>query len=204
MIKLYGVPASRAARSLWMLAELGVDYENVPVHWADEAKTAEFLAMNPNGRIPTLDDHGTILFESMAINLYLAEKYGRGKLWPESVEDHGRCYQWSLGAMTEVDGVSTGVVLNRTTLPEADRDEAKAKAGEQALQRPLRVLDQVLADRDYLLGSSFSVADLNVCSVVHILPSLGRMDLSAFANLTAWIERCVNRPAQLKLWAEPR
>ncbi len=200
MIKLFGVPASRTARSLWMLAELGLDYENIPVHYTGEAQTPEFLAINPNGRVPVLDDDGTVLFESLAINLYLAEKYGKGTLWPESVEDHGRCYQWSLWAMTEVDGTGTDVILNRTTLVEAERDEAKAKAGEALLQRPLNVLDDTLAGRDYLLGSEFTVADLNVCSVVYVLGTLGRMDLSRFQNLEDWIDRCLSRSAHVKLW----
>ncbi len=200
MIKLFGVPASRTARSLWMLAELGLDYENIPVHYTGEAQTPEFLAINPNGRVPVLDDDGTVLFESLAINLYLAEKYGKGALWPESVEDHGRCYQWSLWAMTEVDGTGTDVILNRTTLVEAERDEAKAKAGEALLQRPLNVLDDTLAGRDYLLGSEFTVADLNVCSVVYVLGTLGRMDLSRFQNLEDWIDRCLSRSAHVKLW----
>ncbi len=200
MIKLFGVPASRTARSLWMLAELGLDYENIPVHYTGEAQTPEFLAINPNGRVPVLDDDGTVLFESLAINLYLAEKYGKGTLWPESVEDHGRCYQWSLWAMTEVDGTGTDVILNRTTLVEAERDEAKAKAGEALLQRPLNALDDTLAGRDYLLGSEFTVADLNVCSVVYVLGTLGRMDLSRFQNLEDWIDRCLSRSAHVKLW----
>ena len=201
MIKLFGVPASRTARSLWMLAELGLDYENIPVHYAGEAQTPEFLAINPNGRVPVLDDDGTVLFESLAINLYLAEKYGKGSLWPESVEDHGRCYQWSLWAMTEVEGKGTEVILNRTTLPEGERHEAKANANEALLQRPLSVLDDALAGRDYLLGSEFTVADLNVCSVVYVLGTLGRMDLSRFQNLKVWIDRCLSRPAHVKLWS---
>ena len=72
-LKIYGVPLSRAYRALWMANELGLDYENVPVHFADgSAKTPEYLAVNSNGRIPAIDDNGFKLWESMAINLYLA------------------------------------------------------------------------------------------------------------------------------------
>ena len=201
MIKLYGVPASRTARSLWMLAELGVEYKNIPVHWAKEAKEAPFLALNPNGKIPVLvDDDGTVLYEAMAINLYLAEKYGKGTLWPDSQADRGRCYQWSLWVMTEVEPHGTNVVLNRNRPPE-ECDERIAKAEEAALQKRLQILDTALEGRDYLLDCGFCVADLNVCSVVYILETLGRVDFSGFPNLTAWIRRCVTRPAHVKLWS---
>jgi glutathione S-transferase len=78
MIKLYGVTASRASRSLWALEEVGVNYEQVPVHFLADTKKPEYLAINPNGRIPALVDGDFKLFESMAINLYLAKKYDGG------------------------------------------------------------------------------------------------------------------------------
>jgi glutathione S-transferase len=84
MIKLYGIPASRASRCLWMLEELGVKYENVPTHFIGDVKKPDYLKLNPNGHIPTLDDEGLVLWESLAINLHLARKYGKGSLWPES------------------------------------------------------------------------------------------------------------------------
>src|SRR5882757_8978710 len=94
MVKLYGTSKSRSLRSLWALEELGVKYEHVPTEVA-KAKTSEHLKVNPNGHLPALEDAGVILWESLAINLYLAEKYGNGSLWPASVEDHGRTYQWN-------------------------------------------------------------------------------------------------------------
>ncbi len=204
MIKLYGVPASRTGRTLWMLAELGVEYENVPVHYAGEAQTPEFLAINPNGKIPALDDDGTVLFESLAINLYLAEKYGRGVLWPESVEDHGRCYQWSFWAMTEIDGLGTEMILNRTTLAGAERDEQKALAAEERLRKPVGVLNDALRGRHYLLGSEFSVADLNVAAVVFVLGTLGHTNLAPYPELTAWLGRCLKRPARTRAFPGSR
>ncbi len=194
MIKLYGVRGSRAGRSLTILDELGLQYESVPVHWADDAKQPEFLAINPNGKIPALDDDGTVLFESLAINLYLAEKYGKGTLWPESVEDHGRCYQWSIWAMTEMEPLSVELVRNRSSLPEDERDDAKAKTCEEALRKPLGVLNGALDGRDYLLGSEFTVADLNVATLVFAVRVLGHMDLSEFPNAVAWFKRCRSVP----------
>ena len=92
MIKLYGVPRSRALRSLWMLEELGLPYENVKITPAADTRTPEFLRINPNGHVPVLQEDGLTLCESMAINLYLARKYDKG-LWPKTMDDEGRAFQ---------------------------------------------------------------------------------------------------------------
>src|SRR5271166_83373 len=89
-LKIYGVPLSRAYRALWMANELGLDYENVPINFADgSAKTPEYLAVNPNGRIPAIDDNGFKLWESMAINLDLAKKHGSVSL-PKTMDREPR------------------------------------------------------------------------------------------------------------------
>src|SRR5438067_11092241 len=83
MLKIYGIPRSRAFRTLWMAKELGLEYENIPIDFAnDGTRTPEYLRINPNGHVPTIDDDGVILWESMAINLYLAKKYGSSDLYP--------------------------------------------------------------------------------------------------------------------------
>ena len=94
MITLYGTPLSRAGRCLWMLEEVGVPFTNVPTLFAGEAQTAEFRRLNPNGRIPVLDDDGTIVWESMAINLHLAEKYDKG-FRPKPGAERAHILQWS-------------------------------------------------------------------------------------------------------------
>ncbi|HKA29898.1 MAG TPA: glutathione S-transferase N-terminal domain-containing protein, partial [Candidatus Binatia bacterium] len=112
MLKLYGVPRSRAMRSLWMLEELGLPYENVKVDFITGTKASGFKELNPNGHIPVLQDGDLVLWESLAINLYLARKYDKG-LWPKTVEDEGRAYQWSLWAMTEAEEPLLTALLNR-------------------------------------------------------------------------------------------
>ncbi|HEU0216841.1 MAG TPA: glutathione S-transferase N-terminal domain-containing protein, partial [Stellaceae bacterium] len=78
-VKIYGVPRSRAFRTLWLAKELGLDYENVMIDFADGGtRQPAYLAINPNGHVPAIDDNGFVLWESMAINLYLAKKYGLG------------------------------------------------------------------------------------------------------------------------------
>ena len=194
MITLYGLPASRAFRPLWALEELGVEYKNVPTHFVKETRTAEFLKLNPNGHIPVLVDGETVLWESLAINLYLARKYGAGELWPASVADEGRTYQWSIWAMTEVEGPLLAVLMNRRVLPAEQRDAAAAAAGETKLAGPLGVLEGVLRGRQYLLGDAFSIADLNVAAVLS-WTALAGLDLGKWPLTAAWLQRCMARPA---------
>jgi glutathione S-transferase len=196
MIKLHGIPMSRAFRPLWLLHELGVEHENVPVNFTGDNRKPDFLKLNPNGHIPVLQDGDFVLWESMAINLYLARRYDRG-LWPKTVEDEGRTFQWSFWVMTEVETPLLAVLMNRVLLPEAQRDTKAADAAAEKLRGPLAVLDDALAGRDYLLGADFSVADLNVASVL-TWARPARIDLSTTPNAAAWLQRCLSRPAVAK------
>jgi glutathione S-transferase len=194
MIKIYGISQSRALRPLWVLEELGLPYEHVKTNFATgDTRKPEFLKINPNGHIPVLVDGDLILFESMAINLYLADRYGQGKLAPAGERERGLTAQWTFWVMMECEAHLLACLLNRAGPPQ-NRDEAKARAGEEALQAPLRVLDAQLAGRDYLLGSQFGIADLNVASVL-LWSKPGKVDLAKFPQLAAWLGRCTSRPA---------
>src|ERR1043165_7648653 len=103
-VKIYGMARTRAFRALWVAMELGIDYEHIPVEIGEAgAQTPEFLAINPNGRLPVIVDGDFVLFESLAITMYLAKKHGLGQLYPTSVEGEGRTWQWTLWALNEVD-----------------------------------------------------------------------------------------------------
>src|SRR3954470_15833138 len=101
-LKIYGSPMSRASRVMWCARELNVPFEHVDVAWEDQKK-AGFLAINPCGKFPGFADGDLKLFESLAINLYIAKKYGTGELYPTNIEDEGRVLQWTLWAATEVE-----------------------------------------------------------------------------------------------------
>ena len=193
MIMVYGVPRSRTMRPLWMLEELGVPYENKQVSFIAESRSPEFLRLNPNGHIPVLRDGDLVIWESMAINLYLARKYGKG-LWPKTVEDEGRAFQWSLWSMTELEEPVVTALLHRAFLPEDQRDPKKAADAAERFQTPLRVLDGALAGKQYLLGDAFTVADLNVASVLCWAALVG-LDLGRAPQAQAWLGRCTGRPA---------
>jgi glutathione S-transferase len=192
VIKLYGISGSRALRSIWAIEEVGVEYELVPTHFIGDSKKPEYLAINPNGRIPTLVDGDVTLFESMAINLYLARKYDGG-LQPKTQEDEARAVQWSFWGMTELEPHLMQLVLNKVMLPEAQRDAGAVRAAEEAMERPLRVLDGALAERPYLLSDAFTIADLNVASVLSMAQFVG-FDFSRFANVQRWYDACTSRP----------
>ena len=193
MIKLYGIPRSRTMRPLWMLEELGLPYENVKVSFVNDTRKPEFLKINPNGHIPVLQDGDLTLWESMAINLYLARKYDKG-LWPKRVEDEGRAFQWSLWTMTELEEPVLTALLHRMFYPADQRDPKKADDAAERFKTPLGVLNGALAGKQYLLGDAFTVADLNVASVISWAP-LGGLDLGAAPNAQAWVGRCTGRPA---------
>ena len=195
MLKIYGTSMSRAGRALWAAEELGIKFEHIPVAVPDTRKP-EHLKLNPNGHIPVIDDDGTVVWESMAVNLYLAEKYGKAPLWPARVEDRGHAYQWSFWAMTEVEQHLITVFRNRMMLPKEQRDEQAAVNSLQALNAPLKVLDQSVKG-GYLLGSEFTVADLNAAGVMLLAPMIG-VDMSGVPAAKAWLDKCLARPAAQK------
>jgi glutathione S-transferase len=194
-LQIYGVPRSRAFRTLWMAAELGLDHELVKVDFADGGtRKPEFLAVNPNGHVPVIDDAGFRLWESMAINLYLAKKYGgEAGLYPQHLEDEARAWQWSFWGMTEVERPALTVLLNRIG-PESQRNATAADEAERALAAPLKVLDAAVSATPYLLGQHFTVADLNVASIL-AWARQARVDLAPFPKAEAWLKTCHDRPA---------
>ena len=194
MITVYGVPRSRALRCLWMLEELGVPYQHEKTPFGPSgSRTKEFMCINPNGHIPALTDGDLTLWESLAINLYLARKYGKA-LWPATPEDEGRAFMWSVWAMTELESPVLTAFLNRVMLPEAQRNEAAAQEAAKCFRVPLGVLEGALGGKEYLVDGKFSVADLNVAAVLMVAP-MAKLSLDGAPNTQAWLTRATQRPA---------
>jgi len=192
-LKIYGVARTRAFRALWIAEELGLDYEHVPVEIGEAgARTPEFLALNPNGRLPLIVDGDFVLSESLAITLYLAKKYSHGALYPVAIKDEARLWQWSFWAVAEVDRGVNIWSLHAVRLPPDERDAALRNEALGVLAAPFAVLDAALANNTYLLGPDFSVADLNVAAVIS---RAAEMDLAAWPHLKNWLFRCLERPA---------
>jgi glutathione S-transferase len=190
-LRIYGIARTRAYRALWVAMELGLDYEHLPIEIGDAgARSPEFLAINPNGRLPVIVDDGFVLFESLAITLYLAKKHG--KLYPATLEGEAKAWQWSFWAIAEVDRGVNIWSLHAVRLPSQGRNTALREEALKVIAAPFKVLDAALAKTPYLLGNDFTVADLNVAAVISRAID---MDLSAIPHLRAWLTRCLDRPA---------
>ena len=182
MLRLYGDPRSRAFRCIWMLEEMGVDYEVVPTHWLDgSTRDPEFLRINPNGKIPALVDGDLVVWESLAINLYLARKFG-GAMAPRSEAEWGLAGRWSFWAMGEFEGPIDAVARYGATLPDGWAD------------RTLGALDAALSKGEWLVGDAFGLADLNV-AVMFQRPGLAEVDRRPFPCVHEWLKRCRGRAA---------
>jgi len=197
MLTIYGVHRSRASRNIWLANELGLPFKLVPVMQRYRlpdpppagvlhTKSPEFLKVNPNGHVPTMDDDGLVLHESLAINLYLAKKHG-GPLAPATVAEDGLMGMWALWAMTEVEPHSLSIAQNGPTAAALD-----------ALRGPFSVLDDALAD-GFLVGGRFTVADINVAEVVRYADGATEL-FKAAPRVKAWFEACRGRPAYRKMW----
>ena len=194
MLTLYGSMTSRAHRVVWMLKELGLAFEHVPTNFFDgSTHKPEFLAINPNGRVPALDDDGLLLCESLAINLYLAKKHG-GPLAPVDLREDALATQWSFWVATEIEKPLLLAGANRALFAPESRSEEEALSAIGKLGRPLKVLDAHLTRQQYLLGESFTVADLNVATVMDLAPQCG-IALDAWPRVQAWHNDCLARPA---------
>lgn len=206
MLTIYGVYRSRATRNIWLCGELGIPFKHVPVtqpyrpHAAAlHSRSPEFLKVNPNGHVPSINDDGLILHESLAINLYLAKKHG-GPLAPANVAEDGQMMMWSFWAVTEVEGNALEVMRQRASLPVAERDPKAATAAIERLKAPFAVLDAALAASGNLVGGRFTVADINVAECVRYAQAAPEI-FDAYPKVKAWLAACQARPAFKEMWA---
>ena len=199
--KLFGISGSRALRAIWGMEEVGIDYEHVPVSYGADSKAGDYLAVNPNGRIPALIDGDLQLFESMAINLYLTKRYG-GALYPANAADEARALQWSVWAISEIEPLQMQIVIQKLFTPEDRRNPKVIEGATKGLQRPLKVLDTALSAGSWLAGDAFSVADLNVASVMHLMKMID-FSYAEHANVQRWADACYARPALARALARP-
>ena len=190
-LTIHGSARSRTMWVLWMAEELGLDYAHDPVAWDDpRLKSADFLQLNPAGAIPTIEDSGFALAESLAINLYLARKHDLGELYPASLEGEAQAWRWSLWAQGELEPW----IMRETR--ETASTAADAELIRPATARALATLERALTGREWLAGARFTVADLNVAAVLS--PSRSEhLDLAPYPGVAAWLARCYARPAAL-------
>src|SRR5215510_2064438 len=144
MLRLYGSARSRTVRTLWMLGELGLTYDHKDyLPRAPETRTPEFRAMNPNGRVPVIDDDGFVLSESMAINMYLAKKH-KSPLYPADPKSEALTLQWSLWETDRLDRQIVNYVNHTIALPAAERKADIADAAWKEVVPAFDVLETAL------------------------------------------------------------
>jgi glutathione S-transferase len=210
MLTIYGVYRSRASRTIWLANELGLPFEHVPVMQryrlpdpppagVVHTRSPGFLKINPNGHIPSIDDDGLVLHESLAINLYLARKHGTS-LAPANVGEDGQMTMWSLWAAIEVEGHAIDILYHRIGNADRPMDPKIADKAIEALRGPFAVLDAALAKDGYLVGGRFTVADINVAEVVRYAQAAPEL-FAAAPHVKAWLAACQARPAFRKMWA---
>lgn len=210
-LTIYGCYRSRATRNIWLANELGLAFKHEPVIQAGRVpdpkaadapvhtRSAEFLKVNPNGHIPSIDDDGFVLHESLAINLYLARKHG-GPLAPKDVQEEGLAAMWSLWAATECETNALNTLYHRVAKPPAERDAKLADAAADALRAPLAVLNDALASDGYLVGGRFTVVDINVSEVIRYAQTGAPELFATVPHVKAWLEACQGRPAFKAMW----
>jgi glutathione S-transferase len=197
MIQLYGIPRSSSARCEIVLEEIGVPYEFI--HTQPHNPPEAFIALNPGRKVPFLVDGGVKLFESMAINHYLAAKY-KPELSGQSIEETALIDQWSFWTISNFQPGALDIFLHTQMLPEDKRDARKVEAGKKSSRRYLAQLEGALVG-DYLVGGRFTIADINVGSVTAWLGTMTPELIADFPKVRAHSDRLRERPSFIRAYS---
>jgi glutathione S-transferase len=190
---------------MWMLDELGVEYEQVPFGvpslLGPLVPREEIVRLNPSGKVPVLVDGDLVLSESYAINLHLAMAY-ESELTPRSEPEWARTLQWTAWVATEIENdLGKALVVRRSGalggLDEAQRSEDSLIRW--GVSSRLETLERALTRSECLLGDRFTVADLNVASMLALAGPSG-IDLAPHSELRRWLAACLARPAARSTW----
>ncbi len=199
-IQLHSWPRSSGTRVSWALEELGLPYEYVEIDASkDEHRSARYLALNPQGKVPALVDNGRNFFESGAILLHLGETYGRSRrLWPEAgSQDAADALSWTVWGSVELFGHMMQYLYHGLDTPASydrkDRSQAAADYSLSQLKRCLDALEARLGEREHILGN-FTLVDIACVSGLLFGTRLG-LSVSDYPRVTAWANRSGARPA---------
>jgi len=192
-MKLYGFAPTRSIRALWTLRELDVDFEFIVVDlMKGEHRRPEFLAINPAGKLPVLVDGDFVLTESVAIVLYLAEKYPESQLLPTGLRARAEVHRWLLFTATELEQPLWRISRHTALYPKEKRLAAEIPLARQDFLDMAAVMEKHVAGRQYLAGDAVTVADivaaytLDWANEVHLLDT--------FPLLRAYMDRMYARP----------
>ncbi|MGH8741701.1 MAG: glutathione S-transferase family protein [Burkholderiales bacterium] len=199
MLKIWGRTNSvNVKKALWAAEELGVPYQRIDAGMEHGVtRTPEYLRMNPNSLVPTIDDEGFVLWESHSIVRYLCAKHGAGTLWPTELKaraDAERWMDWAFAFQSAMRNVFWGLI--RT--PPEKRDASAIEEGRQKSAALLAVAERTLSGRPYLGGAAFTMADIPLgCEVQRWMRV--PIERPPFPAVAAWFDRLRERPAFRKL-----
>lgn len=200
MITIYGSHKTSAGRCYVMLEECGLNYKQIiPDMGKREHKAPDYLQINPNGKVPTLKDGNFVIWESISINRYLAEKY-KPELLGSTVEERSLIDQWSVWSMTELQPPMVDLLIQTVFVPAERRDQSIIDKAKSRIPDRLKILDHALANRSNIVSSQFTLADLNLASVAKIGLSLG-YDYKEYPHLTKWLMTMTERASFRKVAA---
>lgn len=196
MMKIYGSKQSSAARCYWAAAEAGVELENVPLDFQkQEHKSESFLKLNPNGKVPTLVDGDVVIWESMAINNYILEKHKPELFGEMDAASHALLLQWSYWSLAHLQKALEPLYMQKWIGPMSAEGVA---AAQKDSSKWLAILDAHLAGRDFIVGTTFTIADINVGSVA--FSGKDHIDYSSFPNVSRWLAALAERPAYKQVY----
>ncbi|HKA54409.1 MAG TPA: glutathione S-transferase family protein [Candidatus Binatia bacterium] len=198
MIKLYTFHLSTNGRKVHMaLEEAKAAYEISSVNlMKGEQKNPDYLKLNPNGKVPTLIDDGLVMWESVAILLYLAEKFPAAKLLPTAPTDRARAFQWAVWQPTTFGAPASTLFRQMRFTPEGQRDQKVIDQARAEVSKNTEILAGGLQGRDYLAGT-FSIADMALMPYLYVLAELNALP----AAVDAYYKRLAARPSWKKVLA---
>jgi glutathione S-transferase len=195
MLRVWGRrSAFNVQKVLWLVGELGIPHTHVEAGGAfGGLDHPAFLQMNPHGRVPVIDDGGTVVWESHAILRYLAARYGRESFWAEDPADRSLADRWMDWSLATLQPAFIELFWGFYRTPDAARDWTKIRDALERCAHHYRLLDTQLAGRPFLGGARFSLADMPAGTSLYRYFAL-EIDRPALPNVEAWYRRLAERP----------
>jgi glutathione S-transferase len=199
MLKVWGRNNSvNVKKVLWIAAELDIETENVPAGGSHGiVNDAAFRALNPNGRVPTIEDGDVVLWESNTIVRYLAAKYGNGRFYITDAAARAQAEKWMDWATASLAGPFRDMLWNAVRLPPRERNAATLAAGVKSASELFAIADGALARQPYLSGPQLGVGDIPLGCFVYGWLQMP-VERPSLPHLAAWYDRLTARPAYQK------
>ena len=199
MIKIYGRFSSlNVQKVMWMVSEIDLEYEHINVGGSfGGLDTPKFLAMNPHGKIPVVDDYGFIVWESHSILRYLAAKYAETGYWPHDPGERSLINRWMDWGQTALQPAFMDLFWGYFRTPEVQRNQPEIEKAIEACHKQYGVLDKILSEHDFLTGDYFTTADMPAGSTLYRYFNMG-LPTPELPHLKAWYDRLAQRPGYQK------